>query len=71
MSDEPHKVFLGTIETGSAGDPAEAIAVVVPPNATADQIAAAIERANNERAEAQARETKRLRELFLDEDKPA
>jgi hypothetical protein len=56
------KVYLGTVDIREG----EVVAISAPPNASAAEIAKAIEQAN----EAQRRETQRLRELFLRKDKP-
>jgi hypothetical protein len=65
MTGEPRPIFLGTIDAGDSG---ETIIFTVPLDADAATIAAAIERANAERAAAAARESKRLREIFLEAD---
>jgi hypothetical protein len=54
-------IFLGTVIV----EPGESVAFEIPVDASAAEIAAAIERANLERAAAQAAETAKLRELFL------
>ena len=61
---EPQRIYLGTV---TLDDDNTTIAFDIPVDASADEIAAAIERANRERAEAQARETAKLREMFLKE----
>jgi hypothetical protein len=63
MSDEPKRItYLGTIDII---EPSESIAFDLPPDASPATIADAIHRANAERAEAQARESRELRQLFL------
>jgi hypothetical protein len=57
---EPRLVYLGTVEV----DDDKTLGFDIPPNASSEKIAAAIEAANIERAEAQARESERLRKLF-------
>jgi hypothetical protein len=60
MPDEPRKVFLGvvTVEEG------EAIPVFDIPDADPDVLAKAILQAEAEKIAAQARESKRIAELF-------
>jgi hypothetical protein len=59
---EPQRIYLGTVDVD--GD--VKLALDLPLDADVDTIAAAIERANAERMEAQARESRRLREIFLE-----
>ena len=54
--------FLGTVNVDNNE------VLVVPPDADADAIEAAIDEASAERAEAQARESRRLRKLFLEDE---
>jgi len=56
--------YLGTVMT----EPDETVTFNIRANADPTAIAAAITQANLERAEAQARESARLRELFPIED---
>jgi hypothetical protein len=60
---EPQRIYLGTVPLD---EPGATLALDIPLDADADTIAAAIEAANLARAEAQARESKRLRAIFLD-----
>jgi hypothetical protein len=64
---EPKRIYLGTV---SLDDDEKTIAFTIPANLSADEIAATTERANLEKAEAQARESKRIAELFPIEGKP-
>jgi hypothetical protein len=61
MNDETKITLLGVIAT----EPDEALAFTFPADLDPDAIKTAIEKANAERAEAQARETAKLREMFL------
>jgi hypothetical protein len=66
MSDpEKRTIYLGTVNLGDGDE--ESIAFAIPTDATPEKIAAAIEVANKEKAEAQERESRRLREMFLTE----
>jgi hypothetical protein len=60
-------IYLGTV----SAEPDETISFQIPPDASPDAIAAALEAAETERLAARAAETKRLREIFLDGDKRA
>jgi hypothetical protein len=62
----PRQILLGVIDTSESDG---AVVLTVPLDADAATIAAAIERAEAERVEAQARESKRLRELFLEDER--
>jgi hypothetical protein len=64
---EPHITFLGTIDLS---DGAKTIALDIPADADAATIAKAIAAAEAEKVAAAARESKQLRKMFLDEDKP-
>ena len=62
MPEPSRMVFVGALDV-EAG---EAVTLNIPPNADPATVAAAIQRANEERAEKAKRETKHLREMFLD-----
>jgi hypothetical protein len=62
---ETRVTFLGAITV----DPDKTIAFDIPPDADADAIRAALAAAEEERAAAQAREAKRLREIFLEDER--
>ena len=66
MTGEPQRIFLGVIAT----EPDETIAFAIPADLDAATIKAALAAAEAEKAAAQARESERLRKMFLDEDKP-
>jgi hypothetical protein len=55
------RIFLGVVDVD--GD--EKLALYIPPNASPDEIRAAIARANAARREALAEEARKLREMFL------
>jgi hypothetical protein len=63
MSDEPEKrvIFLGTITV----EPDTVTTFDIPLDASPDEITAALRKAEAERVKAQARETAKLREMFL------
>jgi hypothetical protein len=61
---EPRMVFLGAVDVTDG----EAIVFDIPPNADAAEIQAAILKANAERIEARAKESRQLREIFLEDD---
>jgi hypothetical protein len=54
-------IYLGTVTL----EPDESVAFAIPADLDAATIAAAIDRANLERAEAVAEESRKLREIFL------
>jgi hypothetical protein len=60
MEPERGVTFLGAVSF----DDGQAVAFNFRPDASAEEIAGALAKAEAERIEAQARETKRLRELF-------
>jgi hypothetical protein len=66
---EPQRIYLATITTVEEGEPAEAIAFNVPPDAGADDIKAALAAAEAEKVAAQVRESRRLRRLFLEDER--
>ena len=57
---ESRKVYLGTLQT----EPDESLAIDLPADLDPNTIRNAIERANIERAEKQAQESRRLHEMF-------
>jgi hypothetical protein len=59
---ETKRIYLGTVTV----EPGETVAFSIPPAASPAEIAAALRKAEIERAEAQARETARLHEMFLE-----
>jgi hypothetical protein len=65
MSDEKRITYLGTITT----EPDEAIAFNIPADASAEEIAAALAKHEADKAAAQVAESKRLRALFLTDEK--
>jgi hypothetical protein len=66
VSDEPKRItYLGTI----TADDGEVIAFDIPPNADADAVKAALVAAEEERIAAQARESRRLHDMFLTDGK--
>ena len=62
MPEPSRMVFVGALDV-EAG---EAVTLNIPPNADPATVAAAIQRANEERAAKAKRETKHLRGMFLD-----
>ena len=65
MTDEPRKVYLGTLDVEEGA----AIAVDLPLDGDVDAIRNAIERANLERAAAAKCESERLKALFMPDAK--
>jgi hypothetical protein len=61
MTDAPTRIYLGTI---SIPDVDESLAFSIPPNATAEEITAALEKLEADRAAAQLAESRRIAALF-------
>jgi hypothetical protein len=62
MSEERRITVLGVVSV----EPGESIAFSIPPDLDADAIKAALEAVEAEKVAAAARETKKLREIFLE-----
>jgi hypothetical protein len=63
---EPKRIFLGTVDLS---DGEKTIALDIPMDADAATIAAAIEQAEAEKVAAAGRESERLREIFLEDER--